>query len=239
MELVVIQNRNVVTSTKIIAEVFGKAHRNVLRDVDTLKKDMLNFERIFFEGEEPDSYGRPQRVYYMNRDGFSLLAMGFTGKEALQFKLKYIEAFNKMEENLHQLQLPSYQIDDPVERAKKWIEEQQQTKLLAATIEEQKPKVTFADAVSDSDGLVSVKDLAVIITQNGHKIGRNNLFNWLRLNGYIEKRSTKPLQRFVEQGLFKVTESIYKKPDGNDVITVTTKVTGKGQQYFVNKFLGK
>jgi phage regulator Rha-like protein len=67
-----------------------------------LKKDVLNFEQMFFEANEPDSYGRERRVVYMNRDGFTILAMGFTGKKALQFKLKYIEAFNIMEERMEQ-----------------------------------------------------------------------------------------------------------------------------------------
>lgn len=89
-----------VASSRDIAEHFGKEHRNVLRDIDDLKKDVLNFEQMFFETEIPDSYGRPQRAYLMNRDGFTLLAMGFTGKAALEWKLKYIEAFNAMEKEL-------------------------------------------------------------------------------------------------------------------------------------------
>ena len=73
-----------------------------MRDVDSLKRDVLNFEQMFFETEAPDSYGRPQRTYLMNRDGFSLLVMGFTGKAALEWKLKYIAAFNAMEKKLAQ-----------------------------------------------------------------------------------------------------------------------------------------
>lgn len=86
-----------VASSRDIAEHFEKEHRNVLRDIDDLRKDVLNFEQMFFSVEIPDSYGRPQRAYLMNRDGFSLLVMGFTGKSALEWKLKYIDAFNRME----------------------------------------------------------------------------------------------------------------------------------------------
>lgn len=100
------QNGEPVVSSRQIAENFGKEHRNVMRDVDSLKKDVLNFEQMFFETETPDSYGRPQRTYLMNRDGFSLLVMGFTGKAALEWKLKYIQAFNEMEKKLATPQMP-------------------------------------------------------------------------------------------------------------------------------------
>lgn len=93
-----------VASSRDIAEHFGKEHRNVLRDIDDLKKDVLNFEQMFLSTEIPDNYGRPQRAYLMNRDGFTLLAMGFTGKAALEWKLKYIEAFNAMESELRSQQ---------------------------------------------------------------------------------------------------------------------------------------
>lgn len=86
-----------VVDSKQVAQNFQKRHDNVLRDIENIKKDVLNFEEMFIESETSDSYGRRQRIYLMNRDGFSLLAMGFTGKEALDWKLKYIEAFNKME----------------------------------------------------------------------------------------------------------------------------------------------
>lgn len=101
-DLVIMKDRQAVTSSLNVAENFEKRHDNTLRDIDQLKKDVLNFEEMFFEANEPDSYGRDRRVVYMNRDGFTILAMGFTGKKALQFKLKYIEAFNQMEDQIKQ-----------------------------------------------------------------------------------------------------------------------------------------
>ena len=97
-ELVEVRNQQVVTDSRKIAEVFEKEHRTVLRSIDNMKKDVRNFVQMFKETEAPDSYGRMQRIYYLNRDGFSLLVMGFTGKKAMQWKLKYIEAFNEMEQ---------------------------------------------------------------------------------------------------------------------------------------------
>lgn len=94
------QNGEPVASSRQIAESFEKNHRDVLRAVDNLKEDVRNFAQMFFETTVPDSYGREQRAYLMNRDGFTLLAMGFNGKAALEWKLKYIAAFNEMEKKL-------------------------------------------------------------------------------------------------------------------------------------------
>lgn len=99
-ELVIMNNQQAVTTSKLVAESFGKEHKHVLRVIRNLQKDVPNFGLMFSEGMEPDSYGRQQTTSYMNRDGFTLLAMGFTGKEALVFKLKYIDAFNEMEKKL-------------------------------------------------------------------------------------------------------------------------------------------
>lgn len=110
--LVIMKDQQAVTTSLQVAEVFGKNHQHVLRDIDSLK-DVSNFGQMFSEGSEPDSYGRDRRIYFMNRDGFTLLAMGFTGKKALGFKLKYIEAFNKMEETIkeHRTELPTDPMD--------------------------------------------------------------------------------------------------------------------------------
>lgn len=110
-------------------------------------------------------------------------------------------------------------------------------------IETMTPKVVFADAVSVSQTSILVGELAKLITQNGTtKIGANRLFEWMRENGYLIKSGSSknmPTQRYVEQGLFEIKESILAMPDGATRTTKTTKVTGKGQIYFVNKFLRK
>lgn len=102
-ELVIMHDQQAVTTSLKVAEVFGKHHFHIMRDINNLKKDVSNFGDMFLEGNEPDSYGRDRRIYYMNRDGFTLLAMGFTGKKAMQFKLKYIEAFNAMESAINNM----------------------------------------------------------------------------------------------------------------------------------------
>lgn len=129
-ELVEVQNERVVTDSRKVAEVFGKRPDHVMRDIDNIKKDAPNFGEMFFEAEAPDSYGRPQRIYYLNRDGLSLLVMGFTGKKALEWKLKYIEAFNAMEKQLREQAKPKTQLDILVESAKAL---QEQERRLART----------------------------------------------------------------------------------------------------------
>ena len=89
----------VVTSLDV-AETFEKRHDHVLRDVEKLKKDIPNFGEMFFETTMPDSYGRSQKAFLMNRDGFTLLVMGYTGEKAMKFKLAYIKQFNAMEQAL-------------------------------------------------------------------------------------------------------------------------------------------
>lgn len=114
---------------------------------------------------------------------------------------------------------------------------QEKDRLLA----EQKPKVLFADAVSTSHTSILVGELAKLINQNGVDIGQNRLFEWLRDNGFLIKRNgtdyNMPTQYSMDLGLFEIKERSIANPDGSVRITKTPKVTGKGQQYFINKFL--
>ena len=112
--------------------------------------------------------------------------------------------------------------------------------LLETTLEQMKPKALFADAVAASKTSILIGELAKIITQNGYNIGQNRLFGWLRDRGYLHRGGSSrnlPTQRYMEMGLFEIKETTHTNPDGTVLITKTTKVTGKGQQYFINKFL--
>lgn len=107
-------------------------------------------------------------------------------------------------------------------------------------LEEQKPKVLFANSVETSETSILIGDLAKLIKQRGHDIGQNRLFQWLRDNNYLIKsgeRRNMPTQKSMDLELFEVKERTVNNPDGSIRITKTTKVTGKGQVYFVNKFL--
>ena len=102
---------------------------------------------------------------------------------------------------------------------------------------EMKPKALFADAVAQSDTSILVYDLAKLICQNGVKIGGNRLWTWLRDNGYIFKHSCKPTQKSMEMKLFEVIERTVQRSGHDPKVTRTTRVTGKGQVYFINKVL--
>lgn len=113
-------------------------------------------------------------------------------------------------------------------------------KSLVEKIEADRPKTIFADAVSASHTSILIGDLAKLICQNGYQIGQKRLFQWMRDNGYLMVSGSSrnmPKQKYVEQGLFEIKESNVQNPDGSVRITRTTKVSGKGQLYFVNKFL--
>lgn len=226
-----------VASSRQIADNFEKRHDHVMRDIDAMKKDVPNFGEMFFETTAPDSYGREQRAYLMNRDGFTLLAMGFTGKAALEWKLKYIAAFNEMEKKLaDQPQLTRSQL-----LATALIAAHEELEQKDKQIETMKPKVLFAEAVSASKKSILVGELAKMLSQNGINIGQNRLFDWMRKNGYLIKNPKRsdynlPTQRSMEKGLFEIKETTIQHSD-HVSINRTPKVTGKGQVYFVNLFL--
>ncbi|MEH7456338.1 phage antirepressor KilAC domain-containing protein [Bacillus sp. JJ1127] len=122
-------------------------------------------------------------------------------------------------------------------------EEQQARKQAEKIIEEQKPKVLFAEALEVSETSILIGELAKLLRQNGIKIGQNRLFEWMRKNGYLCKKSgdmyNLPTQSSMDLDLFEIKKRTVSNPDGSTRTTSTTKVTGKGQLYFVDKFLGK
>ena len=114
---------------------------------------------------------------------------------------------------------------------------------LEAQVEADKPKVLFADAVSASKSSCLIGELAKILKQNGIDIGQNKLFQWLRSNGYLISRRgeswNQPTQKSMQLGLFELKKTNINHADGHTTVSTTTKVTGKGQQYFINKFLNQ
>lgn len=121
-------------------------------------------------------------------------------------------------------------------------EEREKRKALEGQITEDRPKVLFAESVSTAKTSILVSELAKLLKQNGVEMGQRRLFDWLRANGYLMKGGSSynmPTQRAMEQSLFEIKETTINNPDGSTRLTRTPKVTGKGQIYFVNKFLGR
>ena len=226
---------NLIVSSREVAENFEKRHDNILKDIDELfLGSPKNLGHLFIE----NYYIHPQnkqnyREYLMNRDGFTLLAMGFTGSKALHWKLKYIEAFNKMEQTLKKgkpLQIDSkfiYQIAQQLEEKEKQIALD-------------RPKVIFAEALETSKTSILVGELAKLLARNGiDNMGQNRLFKWLRSNGFLHKKGEQynlPTQMSIELEIIETKITTINNPDGSVRVTKTPKITGKGQIYFVNKF---
>lgn len=231
------QNGEPVASSRQIAENFGKEHKHVLDAVKNLVAENLAAKSMFHPATF-ENRGKQYPMYLMNRDGFSLLVMGFTGKAALEWKLKYIAAFNEMEKKLTQRP----QLSRAELMAQALIAAHDELEHKDRQIAELTPKGIFADAVSASKKSILVGELAKLLCQNGVQIGQNRLFVWMRERGYLikdPKRSdyNMPTQRAVEQGLFEIKETTVVHSDGHTSINKTPKVTGKGQVYFVNQFM--
>ncbi|EAE8332763.1 phage antirepressor Ant [Listeria monocytogenes] len=184
--------------------------------------------------------GRPSTNYFLTLDTAKELAMVQNNEMGRAIRKYFIEVEKQARKLATEYPAFSYMIDDPVARAKKWIEEQQEKQEALKQIEEQKPKVIFADAVQTSENTVLVKDLATILKQNGLDIGQNRLFEWLRGSGYLLNKGTyynKPSQKAMNLGLFEQKTHIHTDRNGLMVTTYTPRVTGKGQVYLLNKLL--
>lgn len=222
-----------------VAEMVGKEHNKLLRDIRVyitqLDASKVGHTDFFTESQYTDKSNRQKHCYLVTKKGCEFIAHKLTGVKGTEFTAKYINRFHEMEDTI-KTQLP--QGNDLIALAV--IEAQKMIAERDKQIERMKPKEIFADAVSASKGAILIGDLAKLISQNGYRIGQNRLFDWLRNNGYLIKSGSsrnRPMQRYVEQGLFEVKETAINMPNGNVRTALTTKVSGKGQLYFVNKFL--
>lgn len=256
-----------VTDSLKVAAAFGKEHKTILRAIRNILGDSqrsvqncadpqeTNGRKIapvenevpahrkwFYESSYFDEQGKSNPIFIMNRDGFSLLAMGLTGAQAMQFKVQFIEQFNAMEQHIREQQ-PSQKLPQSFAEALRLAAEQaERMERQQKQIAEMQPKAVFADAVKTSDRSILIAELAKLLKQNGVDMGQNRLFHWLRSNGYLCTRGdyyNQPTQRAMELGLFEVKKTVISKPDGTSIVSATTKVSGKGQVYFVNKFLNR
>ena len=193
----------------------------------------------------PDSLGRMQQANFVNEDGLYDVILDSRKPEARAFR-KWVTS-----EVLPSIRKTgSYTAKQMTRKdlAKMIIQQEEEMEVLrienkrqAEVMEAQKPKVVFADAVVGSRSTCLIGELAKIITQNGYKIGQNRLFAWMREHHYlgqIGEYYNIPCQKYLEMGLFELKKNVHSQ-NGNLVTTITPKVTGKGQQYFINLFMGK
>lgn len=222
-----------------IAELTGKQHAHVMRDIRALLEQGVA-ESNFGLGEYKDKNNQSRPCYRLTKKGCLILASGYDAK----LREKIIDRWEDLETGnaTPMYKLPKTYAEALRELAYK-VEEnerlQLENKQQAALIEEQKPKTVFADAIVGSKSSCLIGELAKIISQNGHKIGQNRLFVWLRKNHYLGTHGEYyniPNQKYIEQGLFEIKKTTHSE-NGVMKTTSTPKVTGKGQQYFVNLFL--
>lgn len=248
--LVEVQNGQIVVSSKQVAEHFGKEHKHVLESI----REILAVEKSatkFFVESTFENRGKEYPMLLMNRDGFTLLAMGFTGKKALEWKLKYIQAFNQMEEQIKTLLAPSYQITDPIERAKKWIEEESQRKQLEeknqfliaenvelATENEQLAEKLdyeqdFKKNIFDVDNaLVTITDAIKLVNPKGFCKGykRKDVFAFLRQKGMLTKNNL-ATAKAIKDELMETKQFQIPNPKKNGAVMI------KYQSYLTQKGL--
>lgn len=190
-----------------------------------------------------DSIGREQNPVCINESGLYSLILSSKLPNAKKFK-RWVTSEVLPTIRKHGMYATEELLDNPdvaIAAFTALKAEREKRKLLEAKVEADKPKVIFAEAVDAAQTSILVGDLAKLLKQNGINTGQKRLFEWLRANGYLISRKgndyNSPTQKSMELGLFEIKERTINNPDGSIRITKTPKVTGKGQVYFINKFL--
>lgn len=235
-----------VTDSVKVARVFEKQHKNVMKSIRNILGSAQNLanQKWFAETTYTDAQGKRQPMFLMNRDGFSLLTMSLTGEKAMAFKVAFIEQFNRMEQAIKELAPAAPAIPQTFAQALRLAAEQAETiEAQQKQLEAQAPKVAFATAIINSPSSCGIDELAKLLKQNGIDMGEIRLFQWLREKGYLCNLGTarnQPTQKALEMGLFELKPQTWTNPKTDEVMTTTrTMVTGKGKEYFINKFLFK
>lgn len=233
-----------IRTTKINNDIYfvGKDVADALGYVDTNKAVSMHVDDEDKKLNDKTSPSFGQRgATLINESGLYSLVLSSKLESAKRFK-RWITA-----EVLPALRRTgSYVLNIPQtlpEALRAYADEVEQHNKTKALVEAQRPKVLFADAVSTSDTDILVGDLAKLLNQNGYAVGQNRLFEQLRNEGFLISRKggsyNMPTQRAMEMGLFRIKETAITHSDGRTSINKTPKVTGKGQQYFINRFIGK
>lgn len=213
------------------------------RVAERLDEDEVSLTHII------DSIGRRQETTIINESGLYNVILRSDKPDAKKFK-RWVTQEVLPSIRRHGAYVTPAKLEEIMNDPDAWIkvltalkEERTAKEQLQLEATKNEPKVIFADAVSVSDGTILIGELAKILKGNGIEIGQNRLFERLRQDGYLIKRKgtdyNAPTQKAMELGLFRVKETAITHSDGHVTISKTTKVTGKGQQYFINLFLGE
>lgn len=230
-------------TSREIAEVTCKEHKNVLAAIRLMEESWIKVTGLNFKlSEYTDSTGRKLPMYKLNKTECLYIATKFNDEARAKLVIRWeeLERANRMgnfnvPKSFREALLLAAEQQEVIENQQKQIEEKN------AKIEADKPKVLFSEAVSASNKSILVRELAKLITQNGYQIGEKQLYERLRKAGYLcssGESYNQPTQTYMNMGLFhlKKTSVIC---DGESKVYTVTKVTPKGQIYFINKFLGR
>ena len=226
---------------KDVAQVLGYSNTK-----DALSKHVDPEDK---QGSQIATSGQRREMIVINESGLYSLIIGSKLPTAKRFK-RWVtsEVLPAIRKHGAYATAPTIDkiLDDPdygIRLLQNLKEEREKRKALEAQNAVMIPKAVFADAVTTSDSCILIGDLAKLLRQNGVEIGQKRLFEWLRNHGFLIKRRgadwNSPTQRAMEMGLFEIKETAITHSDGHVTISKTTKVTGKGQIYFVNRFLGE
>ncbi|MGI9902440.1 Rha family transcriptional regulator [Bacillus velezensis] len=233
-QLVFIEGNQVVTDSLTVAEVFGKRHDTVLRDIRNLDSSKEFNLHNFAEVDYQDDRNRTYKKYLIKRDGLTFLVFGYTGAKAAIFKEKYIAEFNRMENELQRLNQPSYMIDDPISRAKQWINEEEERQRLQHTLKIQQPLINFAESCMASEKSLLVRELAKLASKKGISIGEKRLFQKLREWKMILANKNEPYQEYIDRGYFEIAQGV-RQVNGQSKSWLTIRITPKGQAFIIDK----
>lgn len=226
-------------SSREIAQLTGKRHDNVIRDCDNLnasyeKMGLLKIEEGYYT--HPNTGDQHHRQLLLTKMQTMDLMTGYSVELRIRVNRRW-EELEKTNANHHAI--PQSFADALMLAAKQAKEIEDKDREIAA----QRPKVLFAESVEASVTCISIADMAKILKQNGVEIGQNRFFEWLRKNGFLINRYgtdyNTPTQKAMSMGLFQIKETSITHSDGHITVSKTAKVTGKGQTYFVDKFLSK
>ncbi|MEY9976534.1 phage antirepressor KilAC domain-containing protein [Lysinibacillus sp. RC79] len=229
INLVVIQKRQAVTTSLQVSETFEKQHKNVIQVIENLVAENSATKNMFYEGSY-ENRGKQYKMYYMNRDGFTLLAMGFNGSKALEFKLKYIDAFNKMESQLKPDLPGTYKealqalIQKEEERERLALENQMYQQQIADAA----PKLNYVDIVLKCPDLLTATQVADDYGMSARKF--NSLLHDLGIQ-YKQSGQWFLYEKYKGQGYTKSETTHFTKTNGDKGASLLTKWTQKGRLF--------
>lgn len=239
-QIVFIEGNQAVTDSLTVAEVFGKRHDTVLRDIEVqIEKIQQAGEKEFSlhnfaESTYENGRGRKYRKYNLTEDAFTLVVMAYVTPEAMKMKIRFINEFKRMKDYIQQLNEPSYMIEDPVSRAKRWISEQEERQQLEQALKIQEPLVNFAQSCMAAEKSLLVRELAKLASKNGIMIGEKRLFQKLREWKMIMANKNEPYQEYIERGFFEIAQGV-RQVNGTPKSWLTMRITPKGQAFIINK----